>query len=402
MNLNKITVYCSSKTNYFIMSALGAPEILTTTPTPTTTTTTTTVTTVEEPAKKRGRRKKIVTEKEAKKTSTNQSKKEGKESKLVQINQSLPPKTKNLILNLLCSLQDIDNYIRNQAWKSDEYAYDPKIPIDILPYSSNSNQEYHVLGDSDDASSPNDFTDVLPSTNTNVSGAPYINTNNMNAMKSLICAKCEKEMNLHQNPSSLMVKNQNTKEDLNDKDIQKVKELKIQFYKQIIPEKKVDCFWCTCPYDNDSFHILQHGSEGNIIAHGSYCSPSCAVAYLFKHMHWDDSAVLESYQLMNHYYSDPSKPVSKHDNIKPACSPYYTLDKYYGTLTIQEYRKLSNSNYMLLCLEKPVSRVLPEIHEDNDKMMTSQSIRGNYKVKKQSEKNTSTNRNDILKSNFGV
>jgi hypothetical protein len=375
-----------------IMSAIGAQEELATT-------TATATTTVEEPAKKRGRRKKIVTEKEAKKTSSSQSKKEGKESQLVQINQSLPPKTKNLILNLQCSLQEIDDYIRNQAWKSDEFAYDPKVPIDILPYSGNSSQDYHVLGDSDDGSS----TVISPTGGPVATGAysPTIATTKSNT----ICAKCEKEMNLagNQNSSSMMmVKNHSTKEDLTDKDIQKVKELKIQFYKQIIPEKKVDCFWCTCPYDNDSFHILQHGSEGNIIAHGSYCSPSCAVAYLFKHMHWDDSAILESYQLMNHYYSDPSKPMSKQENIKPACSPFFTLDKYYGTLTIQEYRKLSNSNYMLLCLEKPVSRVLPEIHEDNDKMMTSQSIRGNYKVKKQSEKSGTTNRNDILKSNFGV
>lgn len=390
------------------MSSLVATDEFNTAIAATTTTATNSLiqgNTVEEPAKKRGRRKKIVTEKEVKKTSASQAKKEGKESKLVQINQSLPPKTKNLILNLKCSLQEIDEYIRNQAWKSDEYAYDPKVPIDILPYSENSNQEYHILADSDTVTSvPNELSTIMNG-NVSVAAAAYSNcTNgNGNGMKSLVCSKCEKEMNQNSTSMSLLGKNQpSSKEELNDKDIQKVKELKIQFYKQIIPEKKVDCFWCTCPYDNDSFHILQHGSEGNIIAHGSYCSPSCAVAYLFKHMHWDDSAILESYQLMNHYYSDPSKPVSKHENIKPACSPYYTLDKYYGTLTIQEYRKLSNSNYMLLCLEKPVSRVLPEIHEDNDKMMTSQSIRGNYKVKKQSEKTTSTNRNDILKSNFGV
>ena len=35
-------------------------------------------------------------------------------------------------------------------------------------------------------------------------------------------------------------------------------------------------------------------------------------------------------------------------------------------------------------------------------MMTTQSIRGNYKVKKQSEKANCTNRNDILKSAFGM
>jgi hypothetical protein len=58
---------------------------------------------------------------------------------------------------------------------------------------------------------------------------------------------------------------------------------------------------------------------------------------------------------------------------------------------------------MLLCIDKPVSRVLPEIHEDNEKMFSSQSMRGNYKVKKQSEKSHhGSNRNEILKNTFGV
>lgn len=335
----------------------------------------------EEPTKKRGRRKKIVSEKEVKKTSS-ASKKEAKECKLEQFTNQIPAKNKNVILHLRCSLQDIDDYIRNQTWKSDEFAYDPKVPVDILPYESTS-REYHPVDSSNDA--------------VGVNGEPTL-SNPSAYVNHILCSKCEKELNSsnahpsygHNNPAT---------EEWTDKDTQKIKDLKIQFYKQDIPDKKVDCFWCTCPYDNDPFFVLQHGSEGNVIAHGSYCSPQCATAYLFQNMHWDDSATMESYQLMNYYYGDPNK---RGENIKPACSPFYTLDKYYGNMTIQEYRKLSNSNYMLLCLEKPVSRVLPEIHEDNDKTMNTQSIRGNYKVKKQSEKTGTINRNEILKSNFGV
>lgn len=360
--------------------------------------------------KKRGRRKKIVTEKEVKKTSS--SKKESKDGKLVQMVQSTQSKTRNAILHLRCSLHDIDQYIQNQTWKSDDLAYDPKIPSEVLPYIGN---EYHSIENNHPLLRAEQTEELVTST---IPGA-YTST--------VYCAKCQCDINNEPMPfatgtGSTATVNKHTvqpgpmnstgitdhkqsngpetnEEEWTEKDRDKIKELKIQFYKQHIPDKKVDCFWCTCPYDNDPFFILQNGSNGDIIAHYSFCSPQCSVAYLFKNTHWDDSAIVESYQLMNHYYCNP---YDKNENIKPACSPFYTLDKYYGNLTIQEYRKLSKSNYMLLCLEKPVSRVLPEIHEDNDKMMSSQSIRGNYKVKKQSEKNSTTNRNEILKSAFGI
>jgi hypothetical protein len=62
---------------------------------------------------------------------------------------------------------------------------------------------------------------------------------------------------------------------------------------------------------------------------------------------------------MNYYYG---KPNNYQQSIKPALSPYYFLDKYYGNLTIQEYRKLTKSQHMMLIVEKPITRILPEIH----------------------------------------
>lgn len=292
-----------------------------------------------DPIKKRGRRKKVV-ETETEKTTIQLKTKEVKSPSLTQ------SKCMNVILHLNCTIEEIDNHIRHEQWKTNELVYNPSIPKEIIPFE-NKTSVYHIL----------ESEDAVPVTK----------------------------------------KQQTDFSDQDMKELNKVKELKLLYYKNEIPDKKIDCFWCTCPYDNDPYFILQHGSVGDIQAHGSYCSPPCAVAFLFRNMSWDDSAKIDSYQLMNYYYNSKNFE----NNIKPACSPYYFLDKYYGNLTIQEFRKLSNSNYTFLCIDKPVTRVLPEIHEDSDRSTTA-SNRGNYKVKKQSDKSGSTNRNDILKSNFGI
>ena len=53
------------------------------------------------------------------------------------------------------------------------------------------------------------------------------------------------------------------------------------------------------------------------------------------------------------------------NNIKPAPDPFHTLEKYYGNLTIQEYRQLLNNNHILLVIDKPLTKILPELHEEN-------------------------------------
>ena len=56
-------------------------------------------------------------------------------------------------------------------------------------------------------------------------------------------------------------------------------------------------------------------------------------------------------------------------NNKPAPNPYYLLDKYYGNLSIQQYRKLLKTEHMLLVIDKPLTRILPELHDDNDEFI---------------------------------
>ena len=190
--------------------------------------------------------------------------------------------------------------------------------------------------------------------------------------------------------------------------------MRIQFYKNAIADKKSACFWCTYDYDNPSCYIPKYEMDDTICGYGSFCRPECAVGFLMKE-NIDDSTKFERYRLLNQIYS---KVYDYKKNIKPAPNPHYLLEKFYGTLTIQEYRKLLKTEHMLLVIDKPLTRILPELHEDNDEFVLniygglnndddkvsskgSKTTTGVYKVKRQSDKSQGPTKNSIIKDKFG-
>ena len=120
----------------------------------------------------------------------------------------------------------------------------------------------------------------------------------------------------------------------------------------------------------------------------------------------DDSTKFERYHLLNQVYS---KIYDYNKNIKPSPNPYYLLDKFYGNLSIQEYRKLLKSEHLLLVIDKPLTRILPELHEDNEDIMLnlygnikqSTNTSGIYKVKRQSERQIGPSKSTIILEKFG-
>jgi hypothetical protein len=174
----------------------------------------------------------------------------------------------------------------------------------------------------------------------------YVDINKHNVS---VCSKCNsQEENATVDPEE---DNSINMKDLNSK----LKDLKLQLYKDSSPDKKSACFWCTYDFDNPPCFIPKYELEGNIVGYGSFCRPECSVAFLMKE-NIDDSSKFERYQLLNKIYG---KVYNYEKNIRPSPNPYYTLDKFYGNLSIQEYRKLLNSEHMLLVLEKPLTRILP-------------------------------------------
>ena len=142
--------------------------------------------------------------------------------------------------------------------------------------------------------------------------------------------------------------------------------------------KKGACFWCTYCFDNDSIMIPKYEMKNTYYCYGNFCSPECACSYLMNE-NIESSQKFERYYLLNIIYS---KIYNYEKNIKLAPSPFYTLDKFYGNLNIQEYRKLLKHERLLLIVEKPLSKLLPELYDENeDYILNNKSVNNKlYKI----------------------
>ena len=295
----------------------------------------------------------------------------------------------NVILHLKCSLKDI------KVQKTDPLAYNPAVPPEIMSYDDNK----HGFSYYSNILNSNTNSNVNTNSNSNPNPSENITINKL-AYLDNICKKCN-------NSITNDTINNEEEDTISLKDINsKLKDLRIQFYKNSLNDKKSACFWCSYEFDNQSCYIPKYELDDTICGYGSFCRPECAVGYLMKE-NIDDSTKFERYQLLNHIYS---KVYGYKKNIKPAPNPYYLLDKYYGTLSIQEYRKLLKTEHMLLVIDKPLTKILPELHDDNDEFIlniyggvkTTASTGGIYKVKRQSEKTQGPTKNSIIKDKFGL
>jgi hypothetical protein len=176
----------------------------------------------------------------------------------------------------------------------------------------------------------------------------------------------------------------------------KLNNLKLKLHKNDISDKRSACFWCTYDFDNPPIFIPKNEFRDSYQVYGCFCSPQCGVAHLMNEK-IDSSIKFERYQLLNHVYG---KIYNYNKNIKPAPDPYYLLDKYYGTLSIKEYRELFNNEQLLIVVEKPLSNVFPELYEDNsDFILNKKTIPTNSSLKL---KRKTMNKKTSILDNLGI
>jgi hypothetical protein len=285
----------------------------------------------------------------------------------------------NIILHLKCGENDL---VHNNFLSS--INYDPTVHVvETFQFENSKDMNYLIINNEND----NNNNDIEKNNSNNSNNSNIINNNTFlggNVFNSNSNSKNNKN-------------NSNKTNETEDFDYtkhlwKKIKELTINLHKNNIQDKKSDCFWCTCPFDNPPLYIPKYELNSIYYCYGCFCSPECATAFLFKET-IDTSTRFERYHLLNHIYC---KIYNYTKNIKPAPDPYYTLNKYYGNLTIQEYRLLLKNERILIVVDKPLSRILPELHEDNDDFINNMKVGSSSSTKFHIKKKQ--NKSEIISS----
>ena len=325
------------------------------------------------PVKKRGRKRKeecvLVPIIDNENTPVPAPKKRGRKpkgGKIMAKGESIPIEqniVNNIIIHLKCTSKDVD--IDNNTMS--ELVYNPDIPPSIQTYQQN-----------------DDFT--------------VFDKNNVTQDVAYNIDDANNDLN---NSDSVQTERQVDMRTVNEK----LKNLKIRLYKGDI-SSKCACFWCCSSFDTPACAIPMEINESDILGYGCFCTPQCATAFLFN-QHIDDATRFERYQLLNNIYS---KVYNYTKNIKPAPDPHYLLDTFYGNMSIYEYRKLLGSDHLLVMLDKPMTRHIPELCDDNDHFVNSiyndttaaSKNTSKYKVKRESEKKKGPSKKELIKEHFGL
>jgi len=258
-------------------------------------------------------------------------------------NVPLPEDKPNIILHLKCSSKDL----LNNAPAND------KLEIESYNFASKNELSYDIIHKKEESCSSSTHAEVVEDKDTN---------NNM-------------------------------------KDVwTKLKRLEHILHTNNLLDKRSACFWCTCEFDNPSIYIPKQYTNNTYHVYGCFCSPECGVAYLMNET-IDSSVRFERYQFMNNLYG---KIFNYEKNIKPAPNPHYMLEKFCGNLTIQEYRSLLRNERLFLIVDKPLTRILPELHEDNDDfILNTKIIPSNYQMKRKQQIKKG-GKTSIVNEHFGI
>lgn len=209
---------------------------------------------------------------------------------------------------------------------------------------------------------------------------------------------------IQQDTTPIIEKESNSDKIIKENINSKITNLKINLSKNNIPDKRSACFWCSCSFHNPPIFIPIKEKNSEYEVYGCFCTPECGVAYLMNE-NIDSSIKFERYQLMNFIYG---KCLNYKSNIKPAPNPFYLLDKFYGTLTIEEYRSRLRDDNFLIFVDKPLTHVFPEMYNDNNdynnlKNVNTISKNNQFKIKKASSSNkVKKSKSEIVAESFGI
>jgi len=272
--------------------------------------------------------------------------------------EEMPVNNQVIILHLKCKQSDLNDSLFTKI--NSEINYDPTIVKEVEAYSKDETDSYYKL-------TPCKDEEVIYNVIDDSKNKITTEVSNTIKEREIIKEKQKIKKNIHS----------------------KLKELEVLFTNNNV-EKKSDCFWCTCDFTTPPIFIPSLYYKKKYEVYGCFCSPECAASYLFRE-NIDNNTKFERYQLLNYIYG---KVYNYEKEIKFAPNPHYTLNKYYGNLSIQEYRQLLEYDRLILVIDKPVSKIFPEIHEDNNDFETV------YDNKLSLKKGVKLDKKEVLNSVF--
>ncbi|NBP66108.1 MAG: hypothetical protein EBU66_15780, partial [Bacteroidetes bacterium] len=298
----------------------------------------------------------------------------------------------NIILHLKCHLSDL-----KQNDSISNYEYTPSISeVESYNLSSNMLQSSDICQSYSPRHYDDEYVDECETSNS-VSGSngnattsgtgvtsastatsattsatkPTLATTSVNGMPAMTNKKQATDASLH-------ILNERQQKEV----MKKINRLKYSFHNGETIHMKLNhkcaCFWDTCEFDGPIYYIPIMIVNGVFHVSGCYCSPECALASLLKEQ-MDTSTKFERIHLLHLLYGNANSK-----GFKPAPNPNYLLDKYYGNLTIDEYRSLLKSPQMIHIVNKPLTHILPELYEDNNDFLVNSKVipSNNLKLKK--------------------
>lgn len=322
-----------------------------------------------------------------------------------QIQKNNSPEVPNIILHLKCVLSDLKKSNDLNSNKVETYFGENKMEIlcyndsdQNVAFSNASNYETKCKNDNKTKLQYNkniieNCEELTMATSQQTTYDPST------FLKNLHNTSTDLAMDSNVAASQLSGNNDSDKNTTNKEIWKKISQLKLNFHKNDafnainIGVQRSACFWDTCEFDTPPIYIPMSSTKG----YGCFCHPECAVAYLMNE-NIDTSIKFERYYLLNSIYG----PIYNYNkNIKPAANPHYLLNKFYGTLTINEYRKLFQCEQVVYMVNKPLTNVLPELYEDNNDLFIGNKIiqNGTMEIKTKVIKNA---KSSIINEAFGI
>lgn len=111
-------------------------------------------------------------------------------------------------------------------------------------------------------------------------------------------------------------------------------------YQQLPEKTEIACFWCCHSFPSAPVAIPSHILDEVWHMYGNFCSPECAVAYLFKERGVDAQVQWERYALLNSLYAEDAEiTAGSAKGVRPA-PPREVLRMFGGSMDITEFRAL--------------------------------------------------------------